>query len=659
MQLMKPNAAPRRSNSRVPALLLMPLAIAATVGAAPVSAETWVPTRTGAFLVPSVGQAPKQGATNSTLRTLAASAIAVPSYKMKLNGSPALTGTRVNALEISQPLRVTVVLKTHNSAQLDQLVAEVGQPGSPNYQKFVTPAEFKRRFAPTDAEVASVVAHLKSSGFTNVQASPGNRTITATGNANTVQTAFHASLKRFNYDGRAVYANDTAVSVPASLSNTVDAVLGLQNAVRPKPLTYRVTDNAVVRGLDSTSSDTPPAVTAHNVTDFAHVYGASRLPAATGTTVGIITWGDVSQTIADLKTFTTQAGLPTVNTLVVPGGAGTLADDGNPAEWNLDSQTIVATSGGVKQLIFYSAINGDSNDSDLTEGSLVEAMYKAVTDNVAKIINVSLSLDETAENAAGVQAVSDEVFKQAAVQGQIFSVASGDSGVYQASDSPFGTPGTVGTFDGATVTPTIDLTQFSVAWPANSPYVVTVGGTTLSTIDNTKWAGETVWNDGLFYADLSGGQHADNYVRLLATGGGVSRFEPAPAWQTLALGRTVTQRALPDVAFSASRKSGAKIIVNGNVEVHSGTSLASPIFVGGFARVETAHGNAPGLPTPWLYGNLLHHHSAVHDVTSGNNGYQGHGYAASAGWDNATGFGSLDFGKLSKVLEPGADPAAQ
>jgi hypothetical protein len=29
------------------------------------------------------------------------------------------------------------------------------------------------------------------------------------------------------------------------------------------------------------------------------------------------------------------------------------------------------------------------------------------------------------------------------------------------------------------------------------------------------------------------------------------------------------------------------------------------------------------------------------------------------GWDNATGFGSLDFGKLSKVLEPGADPIAQ
>lgn len=656
---MKSNISANRPNARLPALLLMPLAIAATLSAAPVRAETWVPTRTTAFLVPGAPQAANRGATNATLRSLAASAIAAPGYRMKLDGSPALTNTRVSALETSQPLRVTVVLKTHNNAQLDQLVAEVSRPGSPNYQKFVTPDEFKRRFAPTDTEVASVVAHLKASGFTNIQVAPGNRTVTATGNATTVQTAFHASLKRFNYDGRAVYANDTGVSVPASLAPTVDAVLGLQNAVRPKPLSYRITDNAVIRGLDSTRSDTPPAQAAHNVTDFAHIYGASRLPAATGTTVGIITWGDVSQTIADLKTFTAQAGLPTVDTLVVPGGVGTLADDGNPAEWNLDSQTIVATSGGVKQLIFYSAINGDSNDSELTEGTLVEAMYKAVTDNVAKIVNVSLSLDETAENAAGVQAVTDEIFKQAAVQGQIFSVASGDSGVYQASDSPFGTPGTVGTFDGATVTPTIDLTQFSVAWPANSPYVVTVGGTTLSTIDSTKWAGETVWNDGLFYADLSGGQHADNYVRLLATGGGVSRFEPAPAWQTLALGRTVTQRALPDVAFSASRKSGAKIIVKGNVEVHSGTSLASPIFVGGFARVETAHGNALGLPTPWLYGNLLRHHSAVRDVTSGNNGYQGHGYSASVGWDNATGFGSLDFGKLSKVLEPGADPIAQ
>lgn len=631
-------------------LTLLRVAISGTVCVSSAqAANDWVPTRTTAFLVPTVST----GAPRGTVNPLMASAVAKSSYTMKLKGTPKLTNTRVTALEISQPIRVTVALKTHNTSQLDELVRSVIQPGSANYQKYITPVEFKRQFAPTDAEVGAVVAHLKSSGFSNIQVSPGNRAVTALGNANTVQTAFRTSLKRFTYDGRPVYANDSDVSVPASLGTVVDAVLGLQNAARPKRLSYRVAADAVTK--DSTSSDAAGSQIVHDVTDFAKIYGASRLPAATGTTVGIITWGDLRQTIADLKTFTTLSGLPPVDTLVVPGGAGILADDGNPSEWNLDSQTIVATSGGVKQLIFYSAINGDANDSELTEGTLVEAMFKAITDNVAKIINVSLSIDETAENAAGVQAVTDELFKQAAVQGQIFSVASGDSGVYQAFDSPQGTPGTIGTFDGVTVTPTVDLTQLSVAWPANSPYVVTVGGTTLSTIDSTKWAGETVWNDGLFFADSNAqGQPANNFVRLLATGGGVSQFEPAPAWQTLALGRAVTKRVLPDISFSASLKSGARIIVNGKPEVHAGTSLASPIFVGGFARIETAQGNSIGLPTPWIYRNLAHHHSTFHDVTSGNNGFRGSGFTASAGWDNATGFGSLDFGKLNKVLTPNA-----
>ena len=635
----------------------MPLALsAALIAPSAHAAADWVPTRTGALLVPAAAANP----TTAAMRSLMASALATSSYKLRKKGEPTLVNTRVTALEISQPVRVTVVLKTHNSAELDKLVADVNQPGNPSFRKFLTPDAFKHRFAPTDAEATAVAAHLRSNGFTDIHVSPGNRTVTAIGNADTVRAAFHANLKRFQYEGRNVYANDSAASVPASLGSVVDSVLGLQNAVVPKQLSRNLPDSAVAAAAAGTSSDATNSaaqgtLVVHDVTDFAKIYGATHLPAATDTTVGIITWGDVSRTIADLKTFTMQAGLPTVDTLVVPGDTGTLADDGNPTEWNLDSQTIVATSGGVKQLIFYSAINGDSNDSELTEGSLVMAIDKAITDNKAKIVNISLSIDETAENGAGVQAVTDELFKQAAVQGQIFSVASGDSGVYQASDSPGGVHGMVGTFDGTAVTPTIDLAQFSVAWPANSPYVVSIGGTSLSTIGATKWAGETVWNDGLFFADLDAQGHpADNAVHLLATGGGVSQFEPAPVWQTQALGPSVTHRMLPDIAFAASVKTGARIIVNGQPQVHGGTSLASPIFVGGFARVESAHANAIGLPTPWLYGNLRHHHSAFHDVTSGNNGFRGNGYTAAAGWDRATGFGSLDFGKLSKVIEPGS-----
>ncbi|KVF64238.1 peptidase S53 [Burkholderia cepacia] len=629
-----------RTRSQRFALAALPLALAATLAPLPAQAATsWVPTRTAAFLLSNAPAAAASAATQ-----------AQPAYSLNSIGTPALTDTHVTPLELSQPLHVTVVLKNRNTDQLDAFLRDVNQPGSANYRKYLTPAQFKARFAPTDDQVAAVVTHLKANGFSNVTVSENNTLVSADGNATNAQNGFHASIKRFNYRGKPVFANDSAALIPASLGPVVDAVLGLQNAAVPHRLLHRfapaaaIEPNRIAKNAAAASQQV-----GHQPTDFAKIYDASGLPAATNTTVGIITWGDMTQTIADLNTFTQNAGLPTVNTAVVAGGSGTLADDGDPGEWDLDSQDIIGTSGGVKQLIFYSAVNGDSNDSGLTDATLTAAYNKAVTDNKATVINVSLGLDETAANSDGSLAADDAVFKQAVAQGQVFSVSAGDAGVYQWSTSPQGAPGYIGTYNGTSVRTTINLSKYSVSSPASSPYVVAVGGTTLSTTGTTTWAGETVWNEGVAYADLdSNGNPVDNAVRIWATGGGVSAFETAPSWQTAALGSTVTKRVVPDVAFDAAQSTGAYIVINGQAnQLVGGTSLASPIFVGGWARVESANNNSLGLPTSAFYQNFPTNTSLLHDVTSGNNGYSSHGYTAKAGWDDDTGFGSLDFAKVS------------
>ncbi|MGF6979712.1 subtilase family serine protease [Paraburkholderia sp. JPY465] len=141
-------------------------------------------------------------------------------------------------------------------------------------------------------------------------------------------------------------------------------------------------------------------------------------------------------------------------------------------------------------------------------------------------------------------------------------------------------------------------------------------------------------------------------VRIWATGGGKSVYEAAPSWQTAALGSSVTKRVLPDVAFDAARSTGAYIIFNGQKmkSPSGGTSLASPIFVGGWARLESATNNSLSLPTPAFYENLPGNTALHHDVTAGNNGYHGYGFTATSGWDMATGFGSLDFAKISAAI---------
>src|SRR6201991_1490401 len=600
--------------------------------------DAWVSTHTKAAMLPVA--APQALAAGSTAATPVASG-----YALNMTGSPHIDGAAVTALEADHPLHVVVSLKLRNPDQLQTFLAGVTTPGSAQYGKFLSPAQSKAQFGPTQAQVDAVVAHLQQAGFTNIEVAPNNLLISADGNAGAATTGFHTSIKRFTSNGREFFANDTPALVPAALGASVGSVLGLQN-VSVKHTLHHVyhPENVTVPGPSSTQA--AAAAVAHHPQDFAAIYGASGVPAATNTAVGIITWGSITQTVTDLKTFTTSAGLATVNTTITKVGSGTFAnDDDSNGEWSLDSQDIVGISGGVKQLIFYTSPNGDSNSSGITDAGITATYNKAVTDNIAKLINVSLGEDETAAEESGTQAADEAIFQQAVAQGQTFSVASGDAGGYQWSADPLsGSPGYVANSAG---TVKIDLTHYSVSEPASSPNVIAVGGTTLSTTGTTVWAGETVWNEGLAHVT----QSASSNERLWATGGGVSLFENAPAWQTAALGSSVTKRQVPDLAFDAASATGAIIVANGQSgQQYGGTSLASPIFVGIWARIQSANNNSLGLPAQDMYTNFVNDSTPLHDVTSGNNGYQSHGYNAAAGFDNTTGWGSLDITKFNAYV---------
>ncbi len=64
-----------------------------------------------------------------------------------------------------------------------------------------------------------------------------------------------------------------------------------------------------------------------------------------------------------------------------------------------------------------------------------------------------------------------------------------------------------------------------------------------------------------------------------------SLFETASTWQQTTLG--ASKRQIPDIAYDASTVTGAEIIIGGQRYSVGGTSLASPIFVGVFARAQT------------------------------------------------------------------------
>lgn len=520
------------------------------------------------------------GAANGSARSWVATA----THAHRLSANTTVHG----AAPMNMPVHVAVVLKARNSAQLNSLAAAMHRPGAPSP---LSTKDVVANFAPSDTQVQAVVGYLRSAGFDNIHVAANRMMVTADGDAVAAESTFHTSLVAVTTaHGRNTYANTHAAFVPQALGGTVLSVIGLQNVNRAHTMLKGPGAHPDGNGHGGGhggggGGSTTGVITGHNPTEFPTIYNVGSTPDASSITVGIISAGDMSQTLSDLNQFTSANGLSTVSTQVVyPGAQGT--DTSGTAEWDLDSQDIVAMSGGVSKLIFYAA-------TSLSNSDLTTAFNKAVSDNQAQVVNVSLGECETYAYQDGSMAADDQILALGVVQGQTFSISTGDSGSNECSKSPRGT------------TP---------SYPASSPNVIAVSGTTLSTTTSGAWAGETLWADA---------------------GGSPSTVEAKPSWQT----QGDSMRDVADVAFDADPNSGAIIIVNGGRAQYGGTSLAAPLFAATWARMLAAHPGA-GFAGPHLYTAST---SNYHDVTSGSNG----GESATAGWDFASGFGSVIVSSLN------------
>jgi hypothetical protein len=154
-------------------------------------------------------------------------------------------------------------------------------------------------------------------------------------------------------------------------------------------------------------------------------------------------------------------------------------------------------------------------------------------------------------------------------------------------------------------------------YPASSPDVVAVGGTSLELSVGGGWAGEKVWND-----------------RYGATSGGCSDLFTAPAWQQAvsdwAQVGCGSERAAADISADADPRSGVATYdsqaKSGECQYTSephwctvgGTSLSSPLVAAVFALAGGAHGVA--YPAQTLYERAAGDPATLHDVTEGSSG---------------------------------------
>jgi subtilase family serine protease len=390
--------------------------------------------------------------------------------------------------------------------------------------------------------------------------------------------------------------------------------------------------------------------------DIQAAYAISSLISAgdngAGQTIAVVDAYNDPDVTSDLATFSTDAGLPQLTGgangtfKVVNENGGTTLPGTDPSDprgsrnnpgWALEESLDVEWSHAIAPEANIILVEASStSDSDLNTG--VDWAAKSVADGGGGASVISMSYgsaggesDETSEDAA---------FSAATYPGVTFLASAGDDGSVNGKSGK-------------------DATNGQADYPADSPNVIAVGGTSL-TITGSDSSGnyfpyksESVWNDGF---DSSTGFYE-------ATGGGLSGYESQPSYQqglTIHNGSSTISaggmRAAPDVAFLADPDTGVFVIDSfddpgGSYEV-GGTSLSSPSWAGLIAitdQIRANHGLSPlsgatqTLPTLYqMATNSTVYANDFHDITTGNNNNSSNtaGYAAGPGYDLVTGLGT-------------------
>lgn len=343
------------------------------------------------------------------------------------------------------------------------------------------------------------------------------------------------------------------------------------------------------------------------------------------TVVDIVSYG--SPTLQqDMAVFDQEFGLPAIQLQVVAPLRTVPYDPSNKEmvswaeETTLDVQMIHAVAPDAAVVVLTSPVDETEGTIGLPEFMKLEQY--AVDHHLGQIFSQSWDASEaTLTDSAGQQLVHTYTafYQQITTQkGITILSASGDNGAIDYID----------------ISATKLASTRTVGFPADVPWVTTVGGTLLE-------------RNGSGY----------NEIAWPGSGGGTSKFFAEPAFQQSlppsAQSLLGGQRGLPDVAADADQLSGLAVYVDGQWHLVGGTSASTPLWAGVIAVGNQLAGRPLGFINPGLYklGSASRASQDFRDITSGDNTandgtVEVQGYQAGPGWDPVTGWGAPQASQL-------------
>lgn len=347
-------------------------------------------------------------------------------------------------------------------------------------------------------------------------------------------------------------------------------------------------DHWVAQPMHIVELDAPGDFTGYTPDQIRAAYG---LPSTggNGTTIAVIEAYYTPTILSDLTEFSSQFDLPAPSSsnfeVYNMSSTMTTANTSWATETSLDVEWAHAIAPDAKIMLVEATDDGNGLTGAIS--------YAASLPGVAAV-SMSWGTDEYADEAR-----YDALFTNS--YSTVFFASSGDKGA-------------------------------GVIWPACSPNVVAVGGTTLNLDANGTVISETAWSQ---------------------SGGGISAYEPMPSYQTnMGLNTLLgaSNRAVPDVSYDANPSTGFAVCYNSQWEIIGGTSVGAPQW----AAIDA---DSLSVTNTNLYADAESAYpSYFRDITSGSNGY----YNASVGYDLVTGLGSplTDNFTAPTITEPTPTPTA-
>ncbi len=551
-----------------------------------------------------------------------------------------------------------------NRAELEKLLAAQQDPASPQYHHWLTPESFAARFGPQAADYKAVTDWLTSAGLETVAANPRGRNVTFSATAAQAERLFEITIASTPDDRW--FGNLEDPAVPAKVAGVIGAVEGLDNLRRFVPLIRRHQQlyrppiqpqlsaqlSALERAAFVTGSyaHEPPFrlwapdvavdgyAPAFGPTDIQTFYDETPLLSAGinggngNDCIAVIEDSNYVKGAVDLFDTTFSLPVAAITNSFPTTDPGINSDEGETL-LDLEYAQAAAPNAPLRAYI--------GNDNDSIIDPITDGIVSAVSDDACSAINVSFSSCGSPDSY--FTQTLDPLFVQAASQGQSVFISSGDYGAAGLIIDRHGdcVPGTTRGVNEMAADPNVSGvggTQFTADFDANG--------------DDVGFVPEAVWND-------SGG----------ASGGGASKIFAKPGYQK---GVTPSDghRDVPDVALIASPELPGVYMGDDASDPGSGcprgqscinccsggTSLSTPLWAGIARLLTQVQGGRLGNLNPLIYRLGKAKSADLRDVTKGNNNFNGvTGYNAGPGYDQASGWGTLDIAKLAQAF-PTATP---